>query len=63
MVRRTDRLPLQVRVSFEATRFGPHHLIEAYSPRTGGATDAPAAQRQQCSAAQDEGSDSNSARR
>jgi len=33
------------------------------SPRTGGATDAPAAQRQQCSAAQDEGSDSNSARR
>ena len=31
MVRRTDRLPLQVRVSFEATRFGPHHLIEAYA--------------------------------
>jgi hypothetical protein len=30
MVRRTDRLLLQVRVSFEATRFGPQHLIEAY---------------------------------
>lgn len=28
MVRRTDRLLLQVRVSFEATRFGP---IEAYA--------------------------------
>ena len=31
MVRRTDRLLLQVRVSFEATRFGPQHLIEAYA--------------------------------
>ena len=30
MVRRTDRPLLQVRVSFEATRFGPQHLIEAY---------------------------------
>ena len=30
MVRRTDR-PLQVCVSFEATRFGPRHLIEAYA--------------------------------
>ena len=29
MVRRTDRP--QVRVSFEATRSGPHHLIEAYA--------------------------------
>jgi hypothetical protein len=31
MVRRTDRPLLQVRVSFEATRSGPHHLIEAYA--------------------------------
>ena len=31
MVRRTDRLLLQVRVSFEATRFGPQQLIEAYA--------------------------------
>jgi len=31
MVRRTDR-PLQnVRASFEATRFGAHHLIDAYA--------------------------------
>jgi hypothetical protein len=30
MVRRTDR-PLQVRVSFEATRLGRQHLIEAYA--------------------------------
>ena len=30
MVRRTDH-PLQVRVSFEATRLGPQHLIEAYA--------------------------------
>jgi hypothetical protein len=30
MVRRTDR-PLQVRVSFEATRLSPQHLIEAYA--------------------------------
>ena len=29
MVRRTDRP--QVRVSFEATRSGPQHLIEAYA--------------------------------
>jgi len=31
MVRRADRLLLQVRVSFEVTRFGPQHLIEAYA--------------------------------
>ena len=31
MVRRTDRPLQQVRVSFEATRFGPQHLIEAYA--------------------------------
>jgi hypothetical protein len=31
MVRRTDRPLLQVRVSFEATRSGPHQLIEAYA--------------------------------
>ena len=31
MVRRTDRPLLQVRISFEATRFGPQHLIEAYA--------------------------------
>jgi hypothetical protein len=31
MVRRTDRLLLQVRVSFEATRFGRQHLIDAYA--------------------------------
>ena len=31
MVRRTDRPLLQVCVSFEATRFGPEHLIEAYA--------------------------------
>jgi transcriptional regulator of nitric oxide reductase len=31
MVRRTDRPLLQVRVSFEATRTGPQHLIEAYA--------------------------------
>jgi hypothetical protein len=31
MVRRTDRPLLQVRVSFEATRFGPQHLVEAYA--------------------------------
>lgn len=30
MIRRTDRPLLQVRVSFEATRSGPQHLIEAY---------------------------------
>jgi hypothetical protein len=30
MVRRTDR-PLQVRVSFEATRLSPQHLIEVYA--------------------------------
>jgi hypothetical protein len=30
MVRRADR-PLQVRVSFEATRLSPQHLIEAYA--------------------------------
>lgn len=31
MIRRTDRLLLQVRVSFETTRLGPQHLIEAYA--------------------------------
>ena len=31
MVRRTDRPLLEARVSFEATRFGPQHLIEAYA--------------------------------
>lgn len=31
MVWRTDRLLLQVRVSFEATRFGRQHLIDAYA--------------------------------
>jgi hypothetical protein len=31
MVRRTDRPLQQVRVSFEATRFGVQHLIEAYA--------------------------------
>lgn len=31
MVRRTDRPPQQVRVSFEATRFGAQHPIEAYA--------------------------------
>jgi transcriptional regulator of nitric oxide reductase len=30
MVRRTDRPLLRVRVSFEATRFSPQHLIEVY---------------------------------
>jgi hypothetical protein len=30
MVRRTDRPLLQVRVSFEATRFNQQHLIEIY---------------------------------
>ena len=30
MARRTDRPRLEVRVSFEATRLGPEHLIEAY---------------------------------
>ena len=33
------------------------------SPRTGGATDEPAAQAQQCSSAEDEGGDNDSARR
>ena len=31
MVRRRDRPLLRVRVSFEATRSGPQHLIEAYA--------------------------------
>ena len=31
MVRRKDRPLLQVDVSFEATRLGPHHLIAAYA--------------------------------
>jgi len=31
MVRCTDRPRLEVRVSFEATRLGPQHLIEAYA--------------------------------
>jgi len=31
MVRRTDRPLLHVRVSFEATRTGLQHLIEAYA--------------------------------
>jgi hypothetical protein len=31
MVRRTDRPLLQVRVSFEATRLGPQHQIDAYA--------------------------------
>ena len=31
MVRRADRPRLGVRVSFEATRLGPQHLIEAYA--------------------------------
>jgi hypothetical protein len=30
MVRRTDRPLGQVRVSFEATRLSPQHLIDAY---------------------------------
>ena len=30
MARSKDPPLLQVRVSFEATRFGPQHLIEAY---------------------------------
>ena len=34
MVRRTDRPLLPVRVSFEATRFGQQHLIEAYAGLT-----------------------------
>ena len=64
MVPRTDRLLQQVRVSFEATRFGPPAPDRGLrSPRTGGATDEPAAQAQQCSAAEDEGGDSDSARR
>jgi transcriptional regulator of nitric oxide reductase len=31
MVRRTDRPVLRVQVSFEATRTGPQHLLEAYA--------------------------------
>jgi hypothetical protein len=31
MVRRTDRPRRKVRVSFEATRFGSQHLIDAYA--------------------------------
>jgi hypothetical protein len=31
MARRTDRPLLQVRVSFETTRLGPQHLIDAYA--------------------------------
>lgn len=31
MVRRTDRPLLQVRVSFETTRFSQQHLIEVYA--------------------------------
>jgi hypothetical protein len=31
MVRRTDRPLLQVRVSFETTRFSQQHLIEIYA--------------------------------
>lgn len=31
MIRHTDRPLLHVRVSFEATRTGPQHLIEAYA--------------------------------
>ena len=31
MVRCTDRPRLEVRVSFEATRLAPQHLIEAYA--------------------------------
>jgi hypothetical protein len=31
MVRRKDPALLQVRVSFEATRLSPQHLIEAYA--------------------------------
>ncbi|UVK48100.1 hypothetical protein BPNPMPFG_007732 (plasmid) [Mesorhizobium sp. AR07] len=31
MVRRMDRPVLRVHVSFEATRTGPQHLLEAYS--------------------------------
>ena len=31
MVRRTDHPLLQVRVSFETTRLGQQHLIEAYA--------------------------------
>ncbi len=31
MIQRTDRLQLQVHVSFETTRFGPQHLMEAYA--------------------------------
>jgi transcriptional regulator of nitric oxide reductase len=31
MVRRMDRPVLRVHVSFEATRTGPQHLIEAYA--------------------------------
>ena len=31
MVRRADRPRLGVRVSFEATRLGPQHLIDAYA--------------------------------
>jgi hypothetical protein len=31
MVRRTDRPLRNVRVSFETTRFGPQHLIDAYA--------------------------------
>jgi hypothetical protein len=30
MVRRTDHPPLQVRVSFEETRFSQQHVIEVY---------------------------------
>ncbi|KUM28086.1 hypothetical protein AU467_35080 [Mesorhizobium loti] len=31
MVRRMDRPVLRVHVSFEATRTGPQHLLEAYA--------------------------------
>lgn len=31
MVRRMDRPVLRVNVSFEATRTGPQHLVEAYA--------------------------------
>jgi hypothetical protein len=57
MVRRTDRPLLQVRVSFEATRSGPHHDRGLCPSRADGAAHELTAETRRCAAGQSKDGD------
>ena len=64
MVRRTDRPLGPVRVSFETTRFGPQHLIDALrTSDAGGAAHVPTSTAQEGSAARGQDDNSKDAKR